>query len=44
VQTIGKVTPTAPVAKPAAIRKKKRTDKAKRPGQWKHEETPLDEM
>ena len=42
--TIGKVTPTAPVTKSAVAKKKKR---AKRPGQtnqWKHEETPLDEM
>jgi len=44
VQTISKVTPTAPVTKSAAIKKKKRTGKAKKPGQWKHEEAPLDEM
>ena len=42
--SIGKVTPTAPVTKSTVAKKKKR---AKRPGQtsqWKHEETPLDEM
>jgi len=44
IQTISQVIPTAPVTKSAAAKKKKRTGKAKKPGQWKHEEAPLDEM
>lgn len=41
---IGKVTPTAPVTKPGGAKKKKRAKRPGQTGQWKHEDTPLDEM